>query len=998
MPPELNTIAQDRRGKPKVWKPPSPEELGRVLDRYEVEELLGCGGMGAVYKGRQKTLDRLVAIKILPPEVDDLDASYGERFKNEARAMARLSHPNIVSVHDFGETKDGLLFFIMEFVEGLDVSRMMRQQHALGREHIRSIMTDVCAALQYAHEKGIVHRDIKPANIIVGYDGRVKVADFGLAKITQGSDVHLTESNALIGTLHYMAPEALSLGASVDRRADIYAVGVMLYQMLTGNLPQGLFQMPSIKVPGLDPRYDQVVTRALREKPADRYQTIADMFRDLEEIFAPQTSTSRTRRGSGLGLYKFVTGEDGRPVLLGSGSAGKTYKAVHSLLDTTVALKVIHEALTYDTEVRQRFLNEARAIAKLRHPHIAELRDCGEDEGALFCAMEYCDGGDLEKLVQTRGALPEEAALMFCRQAARALAYVHDQGFLHRDLKPSNLMLSMVPGKDEANIKLIDFGLVKALGQTTGLTRRGQFRGTLLYTSPEQLRGEVPDERTDVFSLGMTLWFMLEGRLPIDTSSSEITRSRLSGINHATHLPESMSPAVRHLLTHMLHPDLRQRARDMHAVLSGIEDCLARLASGESKPPAKNPAKAQETPGKAAEKNLKSSVRPGKTTQITKQAASVVLPAPPPAPASAPTPASPAPSPVPAPPAPAPPTLPALPPATAPQAAPNLPSSDADPMATIRHRAPEEKPTPPSPSPAVGPAAAAPAPPRAAFPGLQKIATATRTKFDLLEEIEGVHEEVGAAWRARRRRTGELLRLTLLHADLGQDTTFVSELEALQKKAAQCRGGFVIPPLALIRFQDHVVFAEELIEGMPLLTVLRARQRLNLMDAAPVLMQVGEACDIAARAGIPGLILAPHAIMLQFPQLYGGRLHERDSRKLLALPFRQWPSHMIRLTVDYSPALQTAGKSAPAASNGTQGDMPCRFARLIYHLLSGQPPSTAAQMARAGYVPVAGLGEESNRVLARIISRELPAEACAPLLRSLLQMENLPVNVLPAGH
>ncbi len=268
------------------WQPPTAAELHKLLPQYEIELLLGRGGMGAVYKGRQISLDRPVAIKILSNTLDEADASFAERFKNEARAMAKLTHPGIVAVYDFGQTVSGLLYIVMEFIEGTDVSRMIAKQKRLHTEHAMAITAHVCDALAYAHERGIIHRDIKPANIMVGYDGVVKVADFGLAKMNSkaGESVGLTQSGMAMGTLHYMAPEALMLGSAVDHRADIYAVGVMLYQMLTGKVPHGMFELPSMQVAGLDPRYDGIIAKAMREDRDIRYQSATEMRYDLDHI------------------------------------------------------------------------------------------------------------------------------------------------------------------------------------------------------------------------------------------------------------------------------------------------------------------------------------------------------------------------------------------------------------------------------------------------------------------------------------------------------------------------------------------------------------------------------------------------------------------------------------------------------------------------------------------------------------------------------------------
>lgn len=241
--------------------------------------------MGAVYLARQISLNRLVAIKILPGDLDDGLNQFIERFKNEAQAMAQLNHPGIVAVYDFGQTSNGLLYIVMEYVEGTDVHHMVAREGRMHSAHALAVTAHVCDALAYAHSRGIIHRDIKPSNIMVNNDGVVKVADFGLAKMNQsGQHVGLTQSGMAMGTPHFIAPEALILGSAVDQRADIYAVGVMLYQMLTGKLPQGLFEMPSLQVPGLDPRYDGIVAKALREDREVRYQAASELRRDLDTI------------------------------------------------------------------------------------------------------------------------------------------------------------------------------------------------------------------------------------------------------------------------------------------------------------------------------------------------------------------------------------------------------------------------------------------------------------------------------------------------------------------------------------------------------------------------------------------------------------------------------------------------------------------------------------------------------------------------------------------
>ena len=280
-----------------AWQPPSPEELQRDFTQYEIREVLGRGGMGAVYKGWQKSLDRYVAIKILPPGIDEGIAGFTERFKREAKVMARFKHPGIVSVIDAGQTPRGLLYFVMECVDGTDVQRLVSERGRLDPAEALRITSAVCDALAYAHEHGVIHRDIKPSNIMLDERGTVKVADFGLAKFTAPDTTMLTMSDVTMGSPEFTAPEAMKGAANLDLRADIYAVGVMLYQMLTGEIPRGRFVPPSRAVPGLDKRLDAIVDRTMQTEPAARYSSAIELLTAIE----PVTRTLAKRKGTIIG-------------------------------------------------------------------------------------------------------------------------------------------------------------------------------------------------------------------------------------------------------------------------------------------------------------------------------------------------------------------------------------------------------------------------------------------------------------------------------------------------------------------------------------------------------------------------------------------------------------------------------------------------------------------------------------------------------------------------
>ncbi len=275
--------------------------VGKRLDgRYEIQEIIGVGGMSVVYKAYDNADDRIVAVKILKDEFLEND-EFRRRFKNESKAIAVLSHPNIVKVYDvsFG---DKLQYIVMEYVDGITLKEYIKKQGAITWNDALFFVTQILRALQHAHDKGIVHRDIKPQNIILLPNGNIKVTDFGIARFSRSETKTMTES--AIGSVHYISPEQ-ARGDFTDERADIYSVGVVLYEMLAGRVPfeaenavsVALMQLQAdakklteinIDIPlGLE----QICVHAMQKNPEDRYQTATEMLLDIEEIIKnPQTT------------------------------------------------------------------------------------------------------------------------------------------------------------------------------------------------------------------------------------------------------------------------------------------------------------------------------------------------------------------------------------------------------------------------------------------------------------------------------------------------------------------------------------------------------------------------------------------------------------------------------------------------------------------------------------------------------------------------------------
>lgn len=248
--------------------------------------------MGAVYKAKQPQLDRVVALKILSHDLAS-DPAFAERFNREARVLARLNHPNIVGIFDYG-TAGLLCYLLMEYVDGVNLRQAMQAGQFSPSESL-AMVEEICSALKFAHEEGILHRDIKPENVLIDSKGRVKIADFGIAKLVgegERTDVTLTMHGSVLGSPHYMAPEQIETPDDVDQRADIYSLGVVFYELLTGELPIGRFALPSEKV-SMDTRIDEIVMRTLEKERQARFQSAEEVMTQVG-VVAQSPEAART--------------------------------------------------------------------------------------------------------------------------------------------------------------------------------------------------------------------------------------------------------------------------------------------------------------------------------------------------------------------------------------------------------------------------------------------------------------------------------------------------------------------------------------------------------------------------------------------------------------------------------------------------------------------------------------------------------------------------------
>jgi serine/threonine protein kinase len=500
--------------------------IGKVVSHYKIIEVIGRGGMGAVYKAEDLNLMRLVALKFMSPELGRKPESKA-RFLREGRSVAALKHANICVVYEIAELKPDQLFIAMEYYNGETLrDRLKKGQLELGE--IIHIAYQTTLGLTAAHKRGIVHRDIKPGNIMITEDEEIKILDFGLARSVEGSKI--TKTGVAIGTAAYMSPEQIE-GEKIDTRTDIWSLGVMMYEMLLGYLPFSGQNDPEIvyAIVNEDPRpfptsrkdipvdIIAMIEKCLIKDPNDRYQSLSEIMTFLKT----HDAISKTGRTSGSSGDDALIGKsiDNYRIMkkIGRGGMGIVYRAMDVNLEKIVAIKAMHSVYDMDEEFINHFMSEAKALAKLENTHIVHIYALRTTPEGTFIVMEYVDGTNLDQMIKEKGSIQWQMAVGYCRQLLRALHHAHKANVIHRDIKPSNVLVSK-----DGLLKLTDFGLAK-IKKHSGVATKTKFgAGTLYYMSPEQIRDpQVVDIRSDIYSLGMTFYEMLMGKVPFSDISGE---------------------------------------------------------------------------------------------------------------------------------------------------------------------------------------------------------------------------------------------------------------------------------------------------------------------------------------------------------------------------------------------------------------------------------------------------------------------------------------------
>ncbi|HXG87718.1 MAG TPA: serine/threonine-protein kinase [Vicinamibacterales bacterium] len=509
---------------------------GTVLDgRYEIVAPLGAGGMGQVYRARRLLLGDEVAVKVMNASFEGpSDAS--ARFLRESRACAQLRHPHIVSILDYNVDSTGQPYLVMELLSGPSLREEIALNGAMAAANTVAVMTPIATALQLAHDCGITHRDLKPANIVSHrYETgeRVyKVIDFGLASVQVAADeTRLTDPNLFLGTLAYAAPEQLR-GEAVDARTDIYALGALVYELLTGRPPFGsenrltvinqtLTMMPAAiggQQSGLSAEIDRVVMRALAKDPAERWPTATAFVTALAEAAGvPATRATNTDSHAAI-LSRYDLGS-----VLGRGRLGSlVYRGTHRALGVPVAIRILRrdELLNWEA-VRDRFLIEARTL-QVPHPNLLHVRDYGEDQRIVYLVTDFIDGPSLREELARAGKFAWPRVATFLAQMLDATATLNTRGGYIVGVNPDMIRLRRDAAGD---VIVLSSAGITSVQDVLATMREQELRGNeaseleLPYVAPEVVIGGDPQPASDVFTAAVLAYQMLTGTLPFRAPS-----------------------------------------------------------------------------------------------------------------------------------------------------------------------------------------------------------------------------------------------------------------------------------------------------------------------------------------------------------------------------------------------------------------------------------------------------------------------------------------------
>jgi serine/threonine-protein kinase len=453
-----------------------------MIGDYIITGKIGQGGIAEIFRGRQESLERDVAIKVLHSRMTAIPEIV-RRFERESIVVAKLNHPNIVHIIDKG-TAGGRYYFVMEFVDGTSLREVIDSTRIPLATKLDMIV-QVCKGLDYAHKNGVIHRDIKPANILIDRQGHAMIADFGIAQIVTTEVSEMTATDVIMGTVAYMSPEQKVSSTNVDQTTDIYATGVMLYEILVGKKPLGRFKMPSEAKPGIDPKFDGIIHKCLAQEPSDRYASAVELKDAILDAVGGADGKNRTDEFSMSGSDSFL----GKCRYLDTIKENRHSSTI--LVENRLTKKLFVITKHSKGEAGRK---EATILKSLQHPNIIRVYGSGGDKKQTVIITEYAQGGSLaDRMVRP---WDWERAFKMILDVATGLDFAHRNNVVHGNLRPSNILLDAddVP-------KISDFGTPV---HYDGVRKKNW------YSAPERKTSRTGD----IYGLGVMLHQLMTGTNP----------------------------------------------------------------------------------------------------------------------------------------------------------------------------------------------------------------------------------------------------------------------------------------------------------------------------------------------------------------------------------------------------------------------------------------------------------------------------------------------------
>jgi len=498
---------------------------------YVLTGKIGQGGIAEIFRACQESLNRDVAIKILFPKFCS-DPEILRRFERESVVIARLNHPNIVHVIDKGKAGNRY-YFVMEYIDGTSLREVIDSPKIPLRTKLEMI-AQMCKALDYAHKNGVIHRDIKPANILIDRQGNPRVADFGIAQIVGTPEGEMTSSDMVMGTLAYMSPEQKVSSTNVDQTTDIYATGVMVYEILVGKKPLGRFKMPSELDSSLPPAYDTLIQKCLAQEPKDRYQSATELKNAILNVIGGGKSSQETSEFAVADVESFV----GNCQFLDTIKETKFGSTILVENKVTKKLYVIKKHTKGEAGRK-----EAKMLSSLKHKSIINILGCGGNTKQTVVICDYAQGGSLAERMVRKYDLSK--AMDIGLQIAAGLDFAHKNNIVHGNLRPSNILFN---AKDQ--VKITDFGLpmhYDAAGKKNW------------YNAPEH----KTSRQADIYAVGVILHQMLTDRNPSYDAAGVLRLDDIAG-----QVPEE----VLQMLSKLLAIRVALRYKSMNELILDYDD------------------------------------------------------------------------------------------------------------------------------------------------------------------------------------------------------------------------------------------------------------------------------------------------------------------------------------------------------------------------------------------------------------------------------------------